>query len=268
MSDRIDFGVLVLAHGTAITPYNIAQAGKCLVKSIRTYTKNNVPIAFVTHEAKWLEELSGDVDYIVEFPFGDAGFDDKNTQKNLYQLWYATPFERNLVVSLDSVCLQDLETIGDALNGHDIVFPRTSKTYNNNPLNNTGLVDLYNKMNLPRVLTDFWYFEKSKTQDFFDLLDVYSKNYSQIRTELGDFCPHEYNIDIVISLALDILNLAESSDDIGILEYTDMKHLGKDWQKRVNNWVKPKQIKVENFVLNGLVHLGRETNFRVIADEF
>jgi len=266
--DKIDFGVIILAHGNSATPYNISVAAKSVATSIRSYTKNHVPIALVTHQSKWLDEVADKVDYIIEFPFGDAGYDDGRTVKNMYQLWYATPFERNLVVSIDSLCLQDVEIIGDALEGHQLVFPRKSKTYNNNNINPAGLVDTYNKMNLPRLLTDFWYFEKKDTQDFFDLIDLYSKNYNIVKEQLGEFCPVEFNIDVVISLAVDVLNWSDSTDDFGILEYTDMKVLGKDWQKRVNNWIKPGQIKIENFVLNGLVHLGKDTDFRELANEF
>lgn len=258
-------GVVILAHSTPRTDYNVVHAINSLVKTIRDWESEHTNVCVVTHQAKWLSDIQ--VDSVVEFEFGDAGYEDGNTLKNMYQLWHCTPYEKNLVVSVDSLILQDVNEILDNLDGQRLVFPHKSLTYNNNIIKNTRLVDSHEKLNLKPILTDIWYFEKEHTQDWFDLLGLYSSNWNKVKEELGTYAPQEYDQDIIMSLVTDVLDMNEEVNDLGTLTYTDLGVHG-EWTKKLNYWIKPKLIKVENFAIGGIVHMGSKGPFLGITNEY
>lgn len=264
MSEQTE-GVVILAHETPRTEYNIQTAINSVVKSIRAHQTNHVNICVVTHQSKWLTEI--DVDNIVEFKFGDAGYEDGNTLKNMYQIWHCSPYERNLVVGVDTIILQDVNEILNNLRGQRLVFPTQRKTYNNNIVTNPQLVDFHEKLNLKPMCTDFWYFERSQTQDWFDLLGLYSANWNTVADQLGTYAPPNYDNDVLISLVTDVLDMNEEVTDLGILEYTDLGIHG-EWTKKFNYWIKPNLIKIENFAIGGLVHLGRKGPFKEIINDY
>lgn len=260
-------GVVILAHQTEKSGYAIREPLSSLLKSIRKHEKEHTNICIVTHQAKWLSEMADLADSIVEFKFGDAGYTDGNTLKNMYQLWHCTPWERNLVLSADMLVLQDLSEVLEALRGQRLVFASKSKTYNNNPIKYTKLVDVHEKLNLSHLLTDIWYFEKEHTQEWFDLLGLYSANWDMVKEQLGTYAPDNYDHDVLVSLVTDILDMNDEVKDLGILEYTDMS-IYKEWPKSLNYWIKPNLIKIENFAVGGLVHLSKHGPFREIVDEY
>ncbi len=260
-------GIVILAHSTEQTDYKLNDAVRNFSKTVRKHQTNHVEICLVTHQAKWLEDCAEYVDHIVEFPFGDAGYEDGNTLKNLYQLWHASPFERNLVCAVDTMIMQDPNEILRALQGQSLIFASKRKTFNNKEVRNVGIIDVYEKLNLPRLLTDFWYFEKKTTQPWFDLLGMYSANYIDVSRELGSFAPQKFDIDIIVALTTDIANMTNDVKDLGILEYTDLA-VHDNWPTHLNYWIKEELIKVENFALGGLLHLGRYAPFREIHNEY
>ena len=62
-------------------------------------------------------------------------------------------------------------------------------------------------------------------------------------------------------------NITNDVKDLGILEYTDLA-VHDNWPTHLNYWIKEELIKVENFALGGLLHLGRYAPFREIHNEY
>ena len=198
-------GVLIFAHNNDSSERDYLFSAWVCAKTIKNQSPN-VSVSLFTRSKDYVELQHIDIyDHILEFPFGDAGHEDNNTLTNLYQIYYATPYEQTLVLDADTLVLGKLDGMFSAARRHDLLFPHTIKNFKG--IQYSVQNKLIEKNNLPKFETSVWYFNKDfdkkkeyrwegrkrieldsseeDSEPFFNLLEIYLRNHKFINEQFS-----------------------------------------------------------------------------------
>ena len=144
-----DKGVIIFAHNNDSSERDYLFSAWVCAKTIKNENAN-IPISLFTKDKDFLEPHHIDIyDYILEFPFGDAGHTDNNTLTNLYQIYYVTPYKQTLVLDADTLVLGKLDGLFAAARRHDLLFPHAIKDFKNIKYDIANKIEAKN--NLPQI---------------------------------------------------------------------------------------------------------------------
>ena len=279
-------GIIIFAHNTDISIRDYLFSAWACASTIKKENPD-IPISLFTRGEKFVaSEQINIYDSIVEYPFDDAGHKDNNTLTNLYQIYYATPYEQTLVLDADTLVLGKLDGLFASVRRYDLLFPHAIKDYRN------VIHDVKNKLqeknNLPEFETSVWYFNKNfnkekyfywdkvqkgdrvtlekmeamsseeDSEPFFNLLELYLRNHKKVYEQFENNPPGEFDKDFLLSVAIDVLDLVNNINDKGILTYTDLSLTIPNWYKTLNYWIIKGCLKIENYDITGIIHYGKD----------
>lgn len=245
---------------TAVTE-DEQKSAEVLAMSIKLKNKN-ASVALSIPNLKNLKADEDVFDYIIEFPFNK----DRNRIENLWQVYWITPYDDTIVVNPYSIVCENLNGTWDYLTEHhDLCFA-------NHKLDFRGSIiwdaddSYYKEENVVHLHSDMFFFKKSnRVLEFFKLLDVYSQYWKIIYDKLlkPEHQSDEFDIDLVVSLAANILDLTNinpmnntilstiNTDNIttSLKEEEKVKNIFTEY---LNIWIrKDSNIKIHNFIVNG-----------------
>ena len=289
-------GIIIFAHNNDISIRDYLFSAWTCANTIKNENPD-IPVSLFTRDKDFITpEQVFIYDNIIEYPFDDAGHKDNNTLTNLYQIYYATPYEQTLVLDADTLVLGKLDGFFEAARRHDLLFPHTIKDFRNVSYS----VDnkLMEKNNLPQIETSIWYFNKNfnkekyfywdkvqkgdkitlekmeamsseeDSEPFFNLLELYLRNHDIVYGQFENNPPNQFDKDFLISVTIDNLDLVNDINDIGILTYTDLSLTEPDWYKTFNYWIIKGRLKIENYDITGIIHYGKDAFTYEELDKF
>ena len=203
-------------------------------------------------------------DFIVEMPYGSSEYLTGSPVSDVWQIYYATPFEKNLYIKHTSLLMDNIDHIWDSLNGFDLVFPTNTNNFQGNKSTYLERNEIQQRNNLPVYYSDVIYFEKQQaTAEFFKMCDPLFKNW---RAVFGQFAkkgtPEWFSLDQMISIATTSMGITPvhyynhlTYTDIGVDNIlTDDTDIPDLWIDFFNIWLyKGRVLKVNNHRQTGIV---------------
>lgn len=197
-------------------------------------------------------------DMIVPYPFNNP---DIVTHK-MWQMYWATPYEYTIILDAKSLLNYPMsETWEYLMDHHDLAF--MNKMCNFRYEERVVEEEVYEKNKIDYVNSNVIYFKKD-TQNalaFFKMYDIYTKNYQLIykqflrKEDYDDYLQP----DLLCSLAISHLGIFEDVVPLdNLFPLIDMQfvvgsELKTNWDKYLNVWVNKENIKMQNFIFNGLM---------------
>ena len=200
--------------------------------------------------------------YYIEVPQEVNTFGQAKKIANLYQIYFATPFEKTLYVDCDFLFFNNIDNIFRYLNKNSLCFFNSCNNFRGEKYNDIASQDFFKLLNIPLVYNQLFLFKKDKVSlEYFNLLCQISNNWQvfyntflKIKFEFPDI-----KINLSLALLLTDNNNLIKNNAIYInlaplkINYTDEKNI--DFYKHSNLWIIPiGKIKYENYILNMPVH--------------
>lgn len=205
-------------------------------------------------------------DYIIELPYGASG--EGESDLNLWQLYYCTPFDETVYVNPASLAVDNIESFWDTAIYDSLVFPSQTLNFKLEPSQYWEGRSVFQKNSLPSIHSDVFYFKRNdKAGDFFKMADVVFKNWRHLFFEyIKEERPETFRADI--AFALTGYMMGESLQPVvDQLHYTDLSPYNlpeldeaqlAEWQELISLWFyQGNKVKVNNH---------RQTGFFVYHD--
>lgn len=197
-------------------------------------------------------------DEVVAYPFPVKV---NNIELNVWQLYWASPYEYTIYMSNGTVVNQNLETQWDYLmDHHDICFGTRVLNFRNE-----ACLDyddrIYTDASLTYVNSDcfYWAKDREKTISAFKIMDAYSRDHAQVYREFleNKYIPKSLNKDLLFSIAL-----SSVFNDLDYVPYHPAvlqsvkasTFKNNDWMDVVNVWyIGENDYKIQNHNVAGIV---------------
>ena len=249
--------------GFVVCTSNEAEEKSAEALSMSIKLKNpDANVAIIVKNVRTTTIDEDTVDYIIEYPFSK----DRSTKENVWQTYWASPFDNTIVLNPYSLVCENLDNTWDYLiERHDLCFSKTRLDFRGFNLGDDPS-SYYVEENVNHINSDMFYFKKRLTAlEFFNLMDVYSKYWKVIYNKLlkPEHQTDDFDLDLLMSLALKMLdfdNTISRDDSILTTISTDTitQELIKDgkveniFTEYLNIWLrKDSNIKIHNFIVNG-----------------
>jgi hypothetical protein len=261
MSDKTQ-GYITLASSADITALMEASL---LGRSIKVYDPDR-EVCLVTDDYSILPETVEDnFDYVIELPFG--ALPDEDFDVNIWQVYYCTPFDRNIFLNKQSILTNNIDGIWEKLIHDDICLPSQTKNFKNNTHDFLYYFKCHEKNLLDSYFSDIFYFQKSETaSEFFKILDPVLQNWRSVYINfIKENKPDKFNMNLCFNIATKMIGLDMGKDNFTYtylsLENVELDDtdLPDDWTQYVSCWVKDQKIKVSNFQLTDIIFYNSST---------
>ena len=223
-------------------PY-ISKA-QALKKSIEYHTNNDVtiisdnfPYEDITKKSEW----------------------HKNTFTsnllNLWQIYWATPYDEPIVLDADMLFLNDYSYWWDYLSKFDLLFPNTIINYKQETIKHEQYDKILTEHEVRPAYEKMFYFKKGQeAQELFTMLEQVLKNYRSISLEIfPNKRPTSLRTSHVFPACIKMLGIEDKVyDKNNIFKYIDMKlsclnASVKKWDEDLYYWGDMTNFYIENF---------------------
>jgi len=223
-------------------PY-ISKA-QALKKSIEYHTNNDVtiisdnfPYEDITKKSEW----------------------HKNTFTsnllNLWQIYWATPYDETIVLDADMLFLNDYSYWWDYLSKFDLLFPNTIINYKQETIKHEQYDKILTEHEVRPAYEKMFYFKKGQeAQELFTMLEQVLKNYRSISLEIfPNKRPTSLRTSHVFPACIKMLGIEDKVyDKNNIFKYIDMKlsclnASVKKWDEDLYYWGDITNFYIENF---------------------
>ena len=221
-------------------PY-ISKA-QTLKKSIEHHTSDDVTI------------ISGN------FPYGDITKEyNKNTFAsnllNLWQLYWATPYDETIVLDADMLFLNDYSYWWDYLSKFDLLFPDTIINYKQETIKHEQYDKILTEHEIRPAYEKMFYFKKGdKALEFFNMLSQVIQNFISVSLEIfPNKRPTSLRTSHVFPACIKMLGIDDIVyDKNNVFKYIDMKLSClnapvKKWDEDLYYWGDTTNFYIENF---------------------
>ena len=215
------------------------------------------------------KKLESICDYLININPINDNFGKNKKISNLYQIYWASPFEENIYFDCDFLFSGTINHYFNYLNNTSFCFSSNSLDYRLNEKDINYKLNFFKKHEIPFVNNQIFMFKKNNDSlEFFNLWSQISNNFNTFYNEYLKYPYDVQDINIDISLALKLSDNTESiinNLDYWIdlrpskINYTDQEN--KDFYNYVNFWcIKGPSFKFENYILNSPIHY-KDPNF-------
>jgi len=259
------------------TAVNYERMLELAIKSIKYYN-NDIKIALVLvndQGDKVKNYCNNFVDYIIDIPAFVDTFGRKKKISNINQIYWASPFKKNIYIDCDFIILNKIDHWFELLDKRPFLFTSSCKDFRGQIFESNNYKQFFYKLGLDFVYSNIFMFNKDndETLEFFNILTQIQANYQFFYDKFIELPFEEEDLNIDISLALKLTDNIDKITNNLInwidlnpkkVNYTDKKNY--DFYKYVNLWFTPnKKIKYENYILLDPVHYA---NKKFINSEF
>ena len=213
-----------------------------LKKSIEHHTSDDVTI------------ISGN------FPYGDITKEyNKNTFAsnllNLWQLYWATPYDETIVLDADMLFLNDYSYWWDYLSKFDLLFPDTIINYKQETIKHEQYDKILTEHEIRPAYEKMFYFKKGdKALEFFNMLSQVIQNFISVSLEIfPNKRPTSLRTSHVFPACIKMLGIDDIVyDKNNVFKYIDMKLSClnapvKKWDEDLYYWGDMTNFYIENF---------------------
>ena len=204
-------------------------------------------------------------DYVVELPFINAS---NSGRTNDWQLYWATPYDNNIVIDCFSIVKENQTAMWDYLiDNHDVCFNTTPIDFRGSPI----IEERTEYEEVACLKTNMYFFKKNdKALVYFKLLDPFMQDWDRDGYNLllaDKFVPAEYDSDLMHSYVANISSMRSAivpkhSNILQTIcmeyvtkEYIKRKRVSKSWTEYLNTWVtSDTNLKIHNFAVTGTLH--------------
>lgn len=235
------------------------------IKSFKYFNPEiSVALIYINDKKHIIENLlEKECDYLINIDPINDNFGKNKKISNLYQLYWASPFEENIYFDCDFLFTKSIREFFSNLSNASLCFSNNSLDFRSNIKNIDYKFHFFYKQEIPFVNNQVFMFKKDDISlEFFNLWSQISNNYQIFYNE---FLKNPYDVqDIKIDISL-ALKLSDNSQFIKNnlykwidlrprkIHYTDVEN--KDFYKYVNLWcVNGSRFKFENYFLNYPIH--------------
>lgn len=239
------------------------RAAACAMQAKLSNPDVSVAI-FVTNIKTFPSKYEECADYLIEFPYGNTAGESVHWNLNDWQLFHATPFEKNIVLRSDVLLLENLQWCWDALRTYSVCFPQQIKTFRAMPyLPDSRKVWFEN--NLANLNDGMWYFDNSdNSHAYFKMFDVVCHHWREMYKNIlkPEHIPTWPQTDLLHSITNSLLDSYTDNlhTNLEVLSYTEMHNFKNElWTDVLNVWYTG-QLKIDNFL--------QSRSFAYINDDF
>lgn len=248
----------VLYVGTDKTQVDSAYALALSIKCV-----DNRPLALVVDKFDTVpSKYEKAFDFIIELPYGPSDYLTGSTLADIWQVYYATPFEQSLYIKSTSLLMNNIDDVWKSLNSFDLVLPTHTLNMQGNVSEYRNKNTVQERNNLPVYHADVFYFAKSEPAlEFFKMCDPVFKNWREL-TRKYTGAPDWFSVDqmfSIVSVMLGVnpvhyyqhLTYVDTSVD-NIIELDS--DIPNDWLDSFNIWFEAARIlRINNHRQNNIV---------------
>lgn len=205
-------------------------------------------------------------DYTMELPYGDYDVTESDININLWQIFYATPFDDTLYIDRRSIVTCDINRMWNACEYVDFAMPEHALTYRLDVANYATKFKTHEANKIPSNHADVIYFKQSVVaSEVFKMADVVFKYWREIYKQyVTEYNPGRFDTNILMNLAVALSgNENVSVDDLTYID-TDLdciEHIGEesveyDWTEYLSVWYYKHILKISNYRVDGIVNYG------------
>ena len=248
----------VLYVGTDKTQVDSAYALALSIKCVDSRPLALVVDKFDTVPSKYEKSF----DFIIELPYGPSDYLTGSTLADIWQVYYATPFEQSLYIKSTSLLMNNIDDVWKSLNSFDLVLPTHTLNMQGNVSEYRNKNTVQERNNLPVYHADVFYFAKSEPAlEFFKMCDPVFKNWREL-TRKYTGAPDWFSVDqmfSIVSVMLGVnpvhyyqhLTYVDTSVD-NIIELDS--DIPNDWLDSFNIWFEAARIlRINNHRQNNIV---------------
>lgn len=219
-------------------------------------------------------------DYITELPYGNSAYKDGFHGMNLWQVYYASPYQETIYVDYDTLFLDvDINNLWDTMGMRDISVPRNARSYRDFPIPTMQRFAFERQYNLPENFYNMIYWQKDSVAavEWFKMADPILQNWRDVyRHQFPDKKPAHFEKNLIgniITLYVDLIDeigvTVENHYDLHTLShgaFSSIEDTPERWTEQLNYWVSgSRKIQIENSIISsGIIHYSDE-NF--VTDE-
>ena len=220
-----------------------------LAKSIKKFNKEN-NICVVTDKTFESEDID-----VVKVMNADESAEHEVKWANEYKAFQLSPFTHTIKLESDMLWTQNTDWWWYHLWQHDLVFAVDCKDYKDNTIKDTIYRKVFVRNNLPNIYNGLSYFRRSITaKNFFDLCEVITKNWQQVRDTVLIGCHDKYpSTDVVYALAYRIIDPTQKQ----LIDYPWFKFIHNKPAIQGSNTDYLMPIKLNNKIIVGTQRLHR-----------
>jgi|TARA_B100002019_G_scaffold116402_2_gene100011 hypothetical protein len=216
-------------------------------------------------------------DYMIELPYGNSAHKDGFHGMNLWQVFYATPYEETIYVDYDTLFINvDIQTLWDTMASGtgSISVPKNAYSYRNFPALPMWRFEYENAYKLPKYWYNLIYFRKSSevAREWFKMADPVMQNWRDVYNHVFPNKKPEYFQKNLLGNV--ITHFVDHTNEIGVQlnnhydlhsqshgAFPDPNEIPKNWTDMLNYWVTDKaKIQIENSIISsGIIHYSDET---------
>jgi hypothetical protein len=215
-----------------------------------------------------LKQYPDAFDYITELPFGNTGHKDGYHGSNVWQAFYATPFEETIYVDSDTLFLNvNIDDLWDTFSSYDMAFPSIANSYRNVKCRKDRLFDIETHYNFPQLYSSLCYFKRSSPLaiEWFKMADPLYQNWKDLYQKLfNEKRPPTFNKTVVANSVTQLLDV-EKEVSAKIDNFYDLHSYGQylwhydipeNWTHMLNYWYTDhNELIVENSsIKSGIIH--------------
>lgn len=207
-------------------------------------------------------------DYITELPFGNSGHKDGFHGSNLWQVYYASPFDETIYVDSDTLFLNvNIDDFWELFSGYDLAFPNSAASYRNVTCNKDRIFDIEHTYNLPTLYSSMFYFKNDSTTalEWFKMADPCFQNWRSLyQKTFNEKKPLTFDKNIIANIVTYMLDI-EKDVSVTIDNFYDLHIYGQylwhydipeSWTQMLNYWyTENNELLIENSLIkSGVLH--------------
>lgn len=255
-------GILVFAQNSNLTNY-VEQA--CLLAMSLKVTNPETLISVVTNDNVPSEYVKL-FDQIIPIPFNDDSVDSEWKIENRWKLYYASPYDRTMVLDSDMLILQDISSWWQFLSKYELFFTSKVLTYRGEEVTSDFYRKTFTANNLPNLYSGLHYFEKSKfALEFYKWLELVMQNWELFYGQYAkEHFPGRCSVDVSAAIVAKILDCDTliTNSKTSFPTFTHMKSQIQNWVQPKNSWQdclgtyinRDCEIKLGNYTQTGILH--------------
>ncbi len=238
---------------------SVTESELMMAQALCYSIKQSNPKESVTLVTNLDADIVDDVfDTVVPFPFNNTDI----LSHKMWQMYWATPYEHTIVLDPKSLLNYPMNETWEYLMDHyDLSF--MNKMCNFRYEERIVEEEIYEKNKIDYVNPNIIYFKKDTTNAlaFFKMYDVYTKNYQLIykqflrKEDYDDYLQPELLCSLAISHLgiFDDVVLQDTLFPVIDMQFVIGSELKTEWTKYLNVWLNKENIKMQNFIFNGLM---------------
>lgn len=178
-------------------------------------------------------------DVIKDIPGEDLAKSSDWKVENRCKIYDVAPFDRNIVLDVDMLILENIEHWWKALENFELYYTNKVKTYRNECITSNYYRKVFEANNLPNVYCGFHYFIKSESnKKFYDTLKEVVMNYKIFAERFTINNTQSWcSMDVATAITVKMLNLEHKVfSNKNFLTFTHMKPRCLNWKSGVKHW--------------------------------